>query len=153
MRQYIIRQIFLPQRSRRRHINSIHSLFTMEFRGFCSHNKLAGFITVLCFFVYLHCAWFVLAIMTRDGVSPVNLNEFYDLTVPGLLVFGVYPLLFSIFSLVIILTDTLCTKQYDSICSWHKNSMMQLGTNIVFSTCVTVWFARITFLCEEEFSR
>ena len=31
--------------------------------------------------------------------------------------------------------------------------MMQLGTNIIFSACVSAWFARITFLCEEEFNR
>lgn len=116
-RQYLIKQILLPQRSKRKSIDSIHSLFRLDFVGLCSYNKFNFIVMMLNSFVYAHSISF--SIITDDNHWSKIILLF--------LVFGVYPMVFSLVSLISLLHNLLCSRDYQNLSAWHRNSIILLA--------------------------
>ena len=109
-RQYLIKQILLPQRSKKKSIDSIHSLFSLDFVGLCSYNKFNLVVMMLNIFVYAHSIFFIVS---------YNLWLLF-------LVFGLYPMVLSLVSLIALLHNLLCSRDYANLSAWHRNSIILL---------------------------
>ena len=136
-RQYLIKQILLPQRARRKHIDSIHSLFKLDFVGLCSYNKFNFIVMMLNLFVYAHSIGFIL--------SDFNL-------VILLLVFGIYPLIFAIISTIALVHNLVCTRDYQNLSVWHRNSIIYLCQNIIFASCTTASMIQFYIVASDDIS-
>ena len=63
IRQYFIKAVFLASRSRRVHIDSIHTFFAIDsLKGLCSYNQLNMYVLAIVAFVYGHLALMVWSI-------------------------------------------------------------------------------------------
>ena len=132
IRQYFIRQVFLPQRSKRAFINSIHSLFSFDLTGLCSDNQLNAYVILLLIFVYCHSymvtyiCWHYVDDQSNPEIKPEDKANLKELGLIGFLVLAIYPLVFAIFSVILLVFDLTCGKHHESMFSWHRNSLIKI---------------------------
>lgn len=60
-RLYLIRNVILPQRSKRIYLNTIHSIFSSDIRGLCSSNMLNLIVIFVVLILLAHAAIVVLS--------------------------------------------------------------------------------------------
>jgi hypothetical protein len=48
------------------------------------------------------------------------------------------------------LTDVLCTRTYAALCSWHRSSLFQLVTVIVYSACMLAFLVKVRFEIDDK---
>ena len=60
------------------------------------------------------------------------------------LLFAVYPLILSVFSIVILFNDVLFSKIYGGYLAWHRNSLFKLIN--VFITSIFLGWAILNFI-------
>jgi hypothetical protein len=137
-------------------------VFNLNFKGLCSYNKLNLYIICLSLFLYLNIAWFILIIHSIgdfdswSSFKPMEQSLAEEqLFIPPLLIFGVYPLLLSIHSFACLLINLICSRDYASMTSWHRNSFIRLFTNMIYAACVIPFFAKLvsSYNSEESLSR
>ena len=106
--------------------------------------------------MYAHAVWFSVAMLSLDHEQaatwvPDFFHPFdtqvarYMMCLPVLLVFSVYPLILAINSLALILLNLICGREYETMYSWHRNSILKLFENIIFSICLMVFLTKLFF--------
>ena len=141
----------MPLRSRRTNINQIHSVFSLSCRGLWSYNILNLYILLLCLFVYAHAVWFGLLLVSSSQGNFLEKFRIFDketarslLALPLLLIFGVYPLILSILSFLILLCNLVGGRYYEMMYSWHRNSFLKLMTSYIIRQCAA-WELLLTY--------
>ncbi len=129
LRQYIIMSLFLPQRSRRVHINCILSLFSFDLGGLCSYNKLNLYVILTQLFLYCHIAFYSYLVYEEEYNSQDN--SFYKLYILTL-IFCIYPIVLTIFAIYLFINSLACSYDYGSVYAWHRNSIIQFVQNLAF---------------------
>ena len=101
-------------------------------------------------FLYIHAVWFGLMLVSASEGDFMSFLRKFDrdtarqlMTLPLLLVVGVYPLILSISSFVVLMCNLMSGRDYEMMYSWHRNSFLKLMTNIIFSTCLISWLSRV----------
>ena len=69
---------------------------------------------------------------------------------PPLLMFGVYPILWSMWSLFLLISNLLYGREYETMYSWHRNSIMKLMNNVIYASCVIPTLTRLLLLVKQE---
>lgn len=153
-RQWLIKQVFLPQRSRKVNIGTIHSMYSLTVHGLCSYNKMTWVVFLLSLFIYAHFAWLILLVISQIQMEknmPMLKYSFIDeatkkIMIPFILVLGVYPLLFAILSNILLLSDVIFGTAYEALYSWHRNSLLQLWKVMAFASCIIPALLKIHLL-------
>lgn len=84
--------------------------------------------------IYLHVIWFGLSLFSTypDSTLPSALKPFspelgFDMVMlPLVLLFSIYPLGLSIISLISLIFNFLFGREYETVYSWHRNSIYRL---------------------------
>lgn len=73
-RLFLIRHVLLPQRTKRIYLNTIHSIFSADFKNLCSTNLLNFFVTAIVLVVLVHIIWIIVAIYKALQGNAVQLD-------------------------------------------------------------------------------
>lgn len=115
-------------------------MYSLDFSGLCSHNKLNVWITALFVFVGLHACVEVIIL-----VDPDQFVDFTDMITDVwvcMFVFGVYPLVLAVTSTLMLAHSLLFDPAYPVMCVWHRNSIINLIQSITFSCLIIDFFCR-----------
>ena len=128
-RLFLIRHVILPQRSKRIFINTIHAVFSSDFRSLCSNNMLNLIVTFIVMFLLVHAIWITLAayfaISAKGNVIQMDQRHWTNFNLLILLVTSVYPLFISLIAVIMLVQNLVCTQEYDNMFVWHRNSVIR----------------------------
>ncbi len=144
LRQYFIMSLFLPQRSRRVHINCILSLFSFDFAGFCSYNKLNLYVILTQLFLYLHIAY--LSYLVYEQEYKNQDNTFYLLYILTL-IFCIYPIILTSIAISMFIKSLACSNDYGSVHAWHRNTIIKFVQNLVFE--FTTFYSLVQYILQK----
>lgn len=60
-----------------------------------------------------------------------------------MLMFSLYPLVFSLFALILLLQNLCCTRDYTNVHVWHRHSLFLQVQVIIFSCCTLTSYSRL----------
>lgn len=138
-RLFLIRHVILPQRTKRIYLNTIHSVFSGDFRGLCSTNILNCYVTIIVVFILIHVVLLNLAVyMALEKEKELRLEHQYwnYLNVLLLLMTGVYPIVIAVLAVVMLVQNLLCTVEYENMFVWHRNSLFRYVQWLFGYTCL-----------------
>lgn len=139
-REWLIISIFLPQRSRRQQIDSIHTMYALDFRGLCSYNQLNVLIMAILIFV-----WINLGLFCQFAQSEVENGTIFNLSsrIMLMLISCGYPIFFSLMSLLLLVHNLCFDKQYEHMAVWHRNTMFIILQVFIFCGFIFTSFVRL----------
>lgn len=143
-RQYCVKHVFLSRRTKRMQVNQIQNALSLDFQGLCSHNIYSFYILMLLLGIYTHVIWFALCLLSTlpssqlpSALKPFSRHYAFEMVMlPLLLLFSIYPLALSIISLTSLIFNFLFGREYETVYSWHRNSIYRLVQVIVFCSNV-----------------
>lgn len=104
--------------------------------------------------VYGIAIWFSLIVFSLEeninvttALQPfTKQTAFRMLMIPGMILMGIIPMLLALFSLIILICNFIYGREYETVYSWHRNSIYRLIQVIVFSCNVVPCFNKIRLL-------
>jgi hypothetical protein len=115
-------------------------MYSLDFTGLCSHNTLNVWISGLVLLILAHAILEIFIILDFDHLVDYTsmITEFW---LP-MLIFSVYPLILAILSTTTLLQNLLFDPNYPVVCVWHRNSIITLIQNIIYSCLVLDFFCK-----------
>lgn len=139
-RLFLIRHVILPQRSKRIYVNTIHSIYSSDFRGFCTTNILNCLVTFIVMFLLMHSIWIILATYLafdqKTNTLDMTSTHWRNFNVLILLVIAMYPLVLSILAVVMLIQNLLCTQEYENMFVWHRDSVIRYLQYLIGYSCI-----------------
>ena len=137
-RLFLIRHVVLPQRSKRIYLNTIHSVFSGDFRSFCSSNLLNCIVTTIVVFLLVHVIWLILAVyMGLEATTPdQKMQHWRNFNILLFLITAMYPLTIALISILMLFQNLICTSEYDNMFVWHRNAVITYVQYLIGYTCM-----------------
>lgn len=107
-------------------MDSIHCLYDLDVKGYCTHNKLGGIICIIISIVYGHVWWFCSELLSdTNGRNDPFLKNILDQEAnsshwPPLLLLAIYPLVCAWLGLSTLMVNMCCfsTNENGFVFSW-----------------------------------
>ena len=107
-------------------------------------------IVLLSLIVYATAILFILMVFSVAGVDtipqllrPLSYETSKNLVGPLILLFGLYPIAFALIAMWLLVSNLLFSRDYEAMYSWHRNSLLNLLTTMIFCSSVTPCLMRI----------
>lgn len=107
-------------------------------------------VGVLALVTYATAILFILMVFSvtqvdavPEALSPFSYETSKNLVGPLILLFGLYPIIFAIIAVWMLVSNLLFSRDYEAMYSWHRNSLLNLLTTMIFSSSVTPCLMRI----------
>lgn len=114
-------------------------------------------IAFLALFVYANAILFILMVLSVSEVEeipqalrPLSYDVSKNLIGPLILTFGIYPICWALLAIWMLVSNLLFSREYEAMYSWHRNSLLNLLTTIIFSSSITPCLMRIHYMVVNE---
>jgi hypothetical protein len=158
LRQYCIKMVFLSRRNKLMQVNQIQNAFSLDSSYLCSFNIFSLYMIAMSVLVYAHAVWFTLIAFSLEdnpevsGVfHPFTKQQAYSMVMlPPLLILGLYPLFLALCSIVCLISNFIFGREYETVYSWHRNSIYRLIQVMVFGANLLPCMNKIRQYSEEQ---
>ena len=116
-------------------------MFSLEFKGLCSHNKLNLYIIWIYSIVAALLAYFCL-VAEKEVESGEDNTSWKSIALMTVIICGL-PMLITFISAFMLVHNLCCDKQYEHMAVWHRNSLFSLLQVLIFTGFLLSSFIRL----------